>query len=212
MKTADLVARLAETGAPAPSGAPLRRLALALAVGAAVSFALLVLWLGLQPLHLAMRSPWFWRKALYTAALAVAGVSLADRLSRPARVAGRPVLIAGVVIALAVLLGGVELTRTPTADLARAWLGSSWRMCPWRILALSIPVSVGVLIGMRRSAPTRLGAAGAAAGFLAGSVAATVYGLYCEETSMAFMATWYTLGILASAAVGAVIGPRLLRW
>jgi hypothetical protein len=29
---------------------------------------------------------------------------------------------------------------------------------------------------------------------------------------MAFVATWYTLGIAATGALGALLGPRLLRW
>jgi hypothetical protein len=47
---------------------------------------------------------------------------------------------------------------------------------------------------------------------LAGGVGATVYGLYCQETAAAFVATWYTLGVAACAAVGALLGPRILRW
>ena len=54
--------------------------------------------------------------------------------------------------------------------------------------------------------------AGAAAGLLAGAVAALVYGLYCEESSAAFVATWYTLGIGACACFGALVGPKVLRW
>jgi hypothetical protein len=61
-------------------------------------------------------------------------------------------------------------------------------------------------------APTRLGLAGAAAGLFAGGVGATVYGLYCEETAAAFVVVWYSLGMLACAALGAVVGRRLLRW
>jgi hypothetical protein len=61
-------------------------------------------------------------------------------------------------------------------------------------------------------APTRLRLAGAAAGLLAGGVAATVYGLHCQEMTAAFVVTWYSLGVAASVAVGALLGPRLLRW
>jgi len=47
---------------------------------------------------------------------------------------------------------------------------------------------------------------------LAGGVGASVYGLHCPEMTAAFVVTWYSLGVAACAAVGALLGPRLLRW
>ena len=65
---------------------------------------------------------------------------------------------------------------------------------------------------MRGLAPTRPVRAGAAAGLLAGALAATAYTLHCPESQAPFLAVWYLLGILAPAAAGALVGPRLLRW
>ena len=45
-----------------------------------------------------------------------------------------------------------------------------------------------------------------------GSVGAVGYSLSCPEASPAFGAIWYTLGIAFTGAVGAVLGPRVLRW
>ena len=92
------------------------------------------------------------------------------------------------------------------------WLGHSWMVCPWLVLALAMPIFVGLLWSFRRLAPTRLRAAGAAAGLAAGAFAATVYCLHCPEVSAIFVLTWYSLGILLAASVGALLGPRLLRW
>ncbi len=50
------------------------------------------------------------------------------------------------------------------------------------------------------------------AGLAAGGIAATMYGLHCPEWAASFVATWYSLGILASGVLGAVIGRRVLRW
>jgi hypothetical protein len=70
-----------------------------------------------------------------------------------------------------------------------------------------------MLIGaIRGLAPVRLRLAGAAAGLTAGGLAAAIYSLHCPESAAPFVAIWYTLGILLPAAVGAVAGPRLLRW
>jgi hypothetical protein len=102
---------------------------------------------------------------------------------------------------------------TSPADQQHAvWLGGSWKYCPWRILALSAPTFIALVFAMRRLAPTRLLLAGGASGLLSGALGATIYGLFCPETSATFVATWYTLGILASGAVGALLGPRIMRW
>ena len=50
------------------------------------------------------------------------------------------------------------------------------------------------------------------AGLMAGAMGASVYAFACPEHAAAFMAVWYCLGILVSAALGAVTGPRFLRW
>ncbi|MBL7372919.1 DUF1109 family protein, partial [Escherichia coli] len=42
--------------------------------------------------------------------------------------------------------------------------------------------------------------------------AATVYCIHCPEVSAIFVLTWYSLGILLAASIGALLGPRLLRW
>ena len=80
------------------------------------------------------------------------------------------------------------------------------------VLALATPIFVGLLWSFRRFAPTRLRAAGAAAGLVAGAWAAAIYGLHCPEASAMFVLTWYSLGIVAAAGAGALLGPRLMRW
>jgi hypothetical protein len=85
-------------------------------------------------------------------------------------------------------------------------------VCPFYVLALAVPIFAGLLWSFRRLAPTRLRAAGAAAGLAAGAWAATIYCLHCPEASAIFVLTWYTLGIVLAAAIGALLGPRVLRW
>ncbi|MFM8989141.1 MAG: NrsF family protein [Alphaproteobacteria bacterium] len=38
------------------------------------------------------------------------------------------------------------------------------------------------------------------------------YALHCPEAALAFVATWYTAGIALAGALGAALGPRVLRW
>jgi hypothetical protein len=47
---------------------------------------------------------------------------------------------------------------------------------------------------------------------MSGAMAAFAYGLLCTESSVSFVTTWYTLGTLVPAAIGAVFGNTLLRW
>jgi hypothetical protein len=47
---------------------------------------------------------------------------------------------------------------------------------------------------------------------LAGSLGALGYALSCTELSPAFVAVWYSLGIASTGALGAALGPRMLRW
>ena len=68
------------------------------------------------------------------------------------------------------------------------------------------------LRALRGLAPTQLRLAGLAAGLLAGGVGAIGYALSCTEVGLPFVATWYSLGIALTGALGALLGPRLLRW
>jgi hypothetical protein len=212
MKTADLVKLLAEDAPPARAGVLAPRLLAAALAAALVSAALLVTWLGLRPMHEAMLSPSFWMKGAYTVLFAASGLAAAARLGRPGGRLGAAVWIALAAVLWLAMLAMMETMRTPVSGMARLWLGWTWNVCPLRILALAAPVFAAVLWLMRRMAPTRLALAGAAAGLFAGGVGATVYGLYCEETAAAFVVVWYSLGMAACAALGAVIGTRLLRW
>jgi hypothetical protein len=151
-------------------------------------------------------------KTVYTAGFAAGGFALIERLSRP----GARGKLGAIMVALCVLaifsMAMMQMMRAaPDARMA-AMMGSTWTKCPWRILSLSLPVLAAILYGVRQLAPTRLTLAGAASGLLAGGIAATVYGLYCEDTAAPFVAIWYTLGMSLSAGVGAILGRRVLAW
>ena len=92
------------------------------------------------------------------------------------------------------------------------WQGRSWHVCTRNVAILSLPIFVGLMLAFRRFAPTRLRLTGAVAGLAAGACAAALYCLHCPEVSALFVLVWYSLGILAAAAIGALVGPRLLRW
>jgi hypothetical protein len=68
------------------------------------------------------------------------------------------------------------------------------------------------LWALKGAAPTRLAWSGAGAGLLAGALGTLVYALHCPEMAAPFLAVWYLLGMAIPTAVGAALGPRLLRW
>lgn len=212
MRTDDLIAVLSDVPAPERPAAVASWLAIAAVVGGLVSFLNLTAWLGLQPLDIAMRTRWFWMKGGYTLCLAGAGLVWVARLCRPGGVARfAPYAALTAVLAMAAM-AGINTVNAPPNLVAEQWLGRSWAVCSFYILVLSAPVFAAVVWVMRRLAPTRLVLAGAVAGVFSGAVAATIYGLHCPESTAAFVLTWYTLGIAAAGGVGAIAGPRLLRW
>jgi hypothetical protein len=213
MKTDDLIAALAADTRPVAPGALGGRLTLACLIAISAGAAVMLIWLGMRPdLHIAMREAAFWIKAGYTLALAACGFALTLRMGRPGAKPGPALALAPAVCGALAILAGAELLLAPAGHREGDWLGSSWRVCPFLILAISAPAYGAVVWALRGMAPTRLRAAGAAAGLLAGGVGATIYGLHCQEMTAAFVATWYSLGVAASAALGAALGPRLLRW
>lgn len=212
MRTADLIDLLARDVSAAPRTAVSRRLLVALAAGGIVTFAIVALVLHCQPLLAAAQQSWFWMKAAYTGLLTVTGVLIVRRLSVPGTRLGTAPLAAGLVVLAMLALGaGQILAAAPAARLA-LWLGQTWKICSPLILLLALPIYASLVVAIRRLAPTRLERTGAAAGFAAGALAATLYGLHCPEQAAAFVATWYTLGIAGATAVGALTGRRLLRW
>ena len=56
------------------------------------------------------------------------------------------------------------------------------------------------------------GALSAGAGLLAGALGALVYALHCPEMATPFLAVWYVVGMAIPTVLGAILGPRLLRW
>lgn len=211
MKTDTLIDMLARNAGPAPRALTWQRIVPAAMIGLVTSALIAIGTLGTIPAQMyATAVPW--TKLAYAAALAIAGVWLSERLSRPAASAYRPQRFALAVVLIMMVIGAIALLATPSGARLDALLGHSWLSCAWRVPVISLPALTITLWAMRGLAPTRLAAAGFAAGLLAGSLGAFGYSLSCPEASAAFVATWYTVGIGVSAALGAIAGPRVLRW
>ena len=212
MKTGELIAILADDLKPARRGMVTRWLLLGLVLGAVFSTALMMATIGPRPdLHAAMQLKAFWVKFLYTLALAGMGFAIVARQARAGQSSRGLTLALAAPVAALIVLAGIQLSA-PNADAAALVMGSTWMVCPWLILMLSLPLTLCLMLAIRRLAPTRLALAGATAGLLSGAIAATIYGFHCPEMAAPFLLIWYTLGIAFSAAFGAFLGPRLLAW
>ncbi|MBA4040760.1 MAG: DUF1109 domain-containing protein [Sphingobium sp.] len=213
MRTDDLIQKLSSnTQAVSPRAAE-QRVVARLLLGGLAATGLMVPWMGLRPdLPGAMMTAPFLMKWAYTISLGVIAAAAVLHVARPEAQAWRGTWLVLVPVAVLALMAGVELATTPSAQWMEMWLGRSWSECSVRVTLLALPVFAGLLWSFRGLAPTRLRSAGAVSGLSAGAFAATVYGLHCPEVSATFVATWYTLGIAAAAGIGALAGPRLLRW
>jgi hypothetical protein len=213
MKTDQLIDMLARNAGAAPRALAARRLWLAAVFGLVVSALAAIGVLGALPAGMfATAVPW--TKMAYAGALAIAAGWLTARLSRPAAQTRQPGWATAAVVAVMLAIGGGSLLLQPEgarwdALLGHAW---SWSRCLSSVFMLSLPALAAALWAVRGLAPTRPRIAGLAAGLLAGAVGAFGYALSCPEPSPAFVAVWYTLGILLIAALGAALGPRILRW
>jgi len=191
---------------------PLRALwigALLLAVLAAA----LAFLIGLRPrpdFPQAMATLRFPFKFVVTLALAAAAAPLVLRMGQPgSKPAWTALLVAPVLLALA--MAGEFIAMPPDARHA-AWIGNNSMLCMISIPLLGLaPLAIFIAL-LRKAAPTRPTLAGAAAGLLAGAIAATFYAAHCADDSPMFVGTWYTLGILSLALLGALAGRAVLRW
>jgi len=211
--TQQLIESLARGLKPVRRHAVLRRVLLGMLGGGVITLALVVAVLGVRhDLPAALHGFSFWMKWVYTLSVGAAAVFAVSRLARPTGHSLRPLWPVAVPVLLLAGIGIGELARTPSREWLAMWLGHSWRVCPWLVLGLSVPIFAGLLWSFRRLAPTRARAAGAAAGLAAGAWGAMLYCLHCPEVSAVFVLTWYSLGIALAAAAGALLGPKLLRW
>lgn len=216
MKTDELIRALA-TGVDATTAIDMRRvprrLALAVLLSAVLACALMLVELGLNPaLGAAAAQPMFWVKLGFGVATAAAGLWLVARCARPGARTRAPRLALAVPVLLVWMLALVALADAAPGERMPLLLGRTWRACPWNIALLAAPAFVCVLFVLRSLAPTRLPAAGAAAGLAAGAIGASVYALHCPEFAAPFIGVWYVLGMLIPTVAGALLGPRVLRW
>jgi hypothetical protein len=213
LKTDDLVSLLAAGVEPIDARRMMRRHVLAITGGMLGALAITG---GILHFNRALSHevfvPMFWLREAYCAALGSLGVLAVTRLARPGIRLGVVPAGIGVVVIAMWIFAALKLLTAPTQDRAHLLLGTTAAVCPFLITLVAAPLFVAFVWAMRGFAPTRLRSTGAALGFAAGSCGALAYSLHCPELTAPFIGVWYLLGMLIPAAIGATLGPRLLRW
>jgi hypothetical protein len=121
------------------------------------------------------------------------------------------VLLVLALLAMAIA-GIVALVTQPLATWNRMMLGTQWQMCALCIPGFAIVPFAILIWTLRRGAPTHLKRTGAIAGLVAGALGAVAYAFHCPDDSIPFIALWYGAMVALCALIGAMLGPRLLRW
>lgn len=213
MKTDDLISMLAGGVAPVDRGLLAKRFSLAVVLSALGSLLMVLAIFGARPDLAAMaHTPLFWAKVALPTCLAVGSLWMVTRLARPGMSAGSGRWVVSVGVLVVWLAGLYALAQAAPDTRVAMVFGKTWRTCAFNITLLAIPGFIAIFWALRSMAPTRLRAAGACGGLLAGSLATIAYCLHCPEMEIPFWGVWYLLGLLLSTIIGALIGPRVLRW
>ena len=211
MKTEHLINILSTNLEPVKRGQIAKTLALALLVGGAAAFCVMLGTVGLRSgLRFYLSS--LALKLLFTLSLIALGTVLLAKLARPGQSGGRFSTLTFLPFVVIALAGSVALGFESPMAWGRMMLGMNWVTCLFCIPLFAAVPFAALIWFLRKGAPTDLKRTGAIAGLVAGAMGATAYAFHCSDDSIPFIAVWYGAMVALCAFVGALLGPRLLRW
>lgn len=213
LKTDDLIELLAAAQRPQPRGGSWAAVTTGAAAGLVAALLLAAATLGVRPdLAASLGDPAVLLKPGLAAIVLLAAGMAAVRLSLPGKGWSGPGLVLALASAAVALWALVDLAGRPVGEWGPCIVGRDWLLCLVVVPLLSLPAMLAIGAGMRRLAPTRLELAGTLMGLASGGAGALAFSLYCQDDTVPFVAVWYGLALGASALLGRVLGPRLLRW
>jgi hypothetical protein len=215
VKTDELIQILGTNLEPVKGGQLRKTLLIALAVAVGTVGAICLLWGALYMPADAQGGGHFGFKAIalaFTLGLAAAGARILFASARPGQSARKPLLLLGLLLLVVVSAAIAALTEFDPAVWSTMMLGGPWGTCLFCI-PIFAAIPFGALIwSLREGAPTHLRLAGALAGLVAGALGAAAVVIHQTGDSILLIALWYGGPIALCAVVGAILGPRLLRW
>ena len=206
--TDDLIRSLARAAGTRRSASLQAVLAVTAAASLACALILVFSVIGIRQdfADMAIRLP-FAFKLTYTGVLVIGASVVAFYTATPGASA-----IALYALSPAVILLALGVIFDPTRYSIMGWTNTAAGDCVGSILFLSLPAMILTFVAMRKGAPTQPLFAGAVIGMLSASVGAMAYTLACKSDGTAFVAIWYGLACAIMAAIGALVGHRVLRW
>jgi hypothetical protein len=213
MKTDELIEVLATNLEPIKGGELRNTVMIALAVGAAAAFCLVLAMFGLPAASPGGEFSLLKILALaFTLGLVAAGASLLIKSARPGEPGRKLLVLMGLLFVAIFVAALVTLVLTHPAAWGGMVFGPQWAACLVCIPLFAVAPFASLVWALRRGAPTSLVRTGAIAGLVAGAMGAAVFAIHQSGGSIPFIAFWYGGPILVCAVVGALLGPRLLRW
>jgi hypothetical protein len=216
MNTDRLIDLLSVDPQPVETGQLGKLLLMAMVTGGAVAVLLMLATVGARPdLQSTSHLEWLAVKLLFALSVIVSALPLLNGSIRPGskneryrRLVFLPFLVA-IALALAMLLFSQPLAREP---MLRGATKLSSARCLISIMFFAAVPLASVFWAVRKGASTRLKLSGGVAGLVAGAIGAAAYAFSCTSDTLPFVALWYGMAIALCAAIGAQLGPRILRW
>jgi len=213
MTTDQLITLLAADLKPVDLRRILWAVIVALVIGTAAAFGVMLLIFGSRPEMPGLSNPdLLVIKLLFAFAVVMTGAKVLPRMARPGtETRSFPALIFTPFVAIAaaavVVLGSAHFS---------SWIGmivgKDSLTCLLSIPLLAILPFTALTWALTIGAPTDRTRAGEIAGLVAGGLGALACAFPCADGSLPSIALWYSLPIGICATFGAMLGPRLLRW
>lgn len=151
-------------------------------------------------------------KLLFALSVIGAGLAFLGKAVRPGQDARLPFELALLPFIAVGVAAVAELAFGLSTGPHRMTTDTHWLLCLYCIPLFAAIPFVLLVWALRLGAPTSLARTGAMAGLVSGAVGAAAYAFHCPDDSLPFIALWYGMSIAFCAAVGAALGPRVLRW
>lgn len=213
MKTDELIRTLGATVEPVERGSFRNAFLAALIAGAALAVCVMQAVLGMSSTAMRETHPGLMiMTEAFVAGVAVTGSRYLFKAAYPGR-SVRGVMALILLLFVAVICAGAAafLAVHPAARSAMIF-GPRWTVCLTCIPLFSIGPFIALAWVLRKGAPTHLRSTGAVAGLVAGAIGAGACALHQPGGSLPFIGLWYAGPILLCALLGALLGPRVLRW
>ena len=211
MRTDHLIDMLSTNLEPVKALQIKKSLTLALLAGGAAAFCLMLGTVGLRS-GLIENLSFLALRLVFTLSLITLGTVLLARLARPGQTNAKLSILTLLPFLIIALAGGIGLGFHGPMAWGKMLFGMNWLTCLMCIPMFAVIPYSALIWFLRKGAPTELRFTGAIAGLVAGALGATAYAFHCPDDYVPFIAVWYGAMVALCSLIGALLGPRLLRW